>query len=88
MAEIPNVVGGEIITDEWGNDIRDRTVQRYATVAARTAAHPSPIEGDLSYLQDSNTVDVYNGTAWVPVDSSSEVDGSIEVAGPLWGVVG
>ena len=65
MSEMPDVISGETITSEWGNDIRDRTVQRYATVAARTASMPTPVEGDLSYLQDSNTVHVYNGSTWV-----------------------
>lgn len=83
MAEMPDVIGGETITSEWGNDIRDRTIQRYATVAARTAAHPTPVEGDLSYLQDSNTVDVYNGAAWVPFLATAEVDGSAEVPAAL-----
>ena len=67
MAEIANVVSGNTITSTWGNQIRDRTIQRYASAAARTAGHPSPTEGDLSYRQDSNIVEVYNGTAWMPV---------------------
>ena len=81
MPEIPNVIGGEVITSEWGNDIRDRTVQRYATVAARTASIPTPTEGDLSYLQDSNLVYVYNGSAWVklsvPVVTADIADATV-----------
>lgn len=64
MPEMPDVVAGNTITVAWGNQIRSRTVQRYATAAARTASIPSPTEGDLSYLQDTNTVYVWDGSAW------------------------
>jgi hypothetical protein len=77
MPEIANVVAGNTIESAWGNSIRDRTVQRYATAAARTTAHPSPTEGDLSYLQDSNSLWYHNGTAWVPV-GSQDVFGGVE----------
>lgn len=65
MPEMPDVVLGETIASEWGNDIRDRTLQRYASAAARTSAIPSPNAGDLSYLADSDTLYFYSGSAWV-----------------------
>lgn len=87
MAEMPDVIAGEVIEVDWGNDIRDRTVQRYASVAARTASIPSPTEGDLSYLEDGNTVWVYNGSSWVQLlqvatllGSDVEVDGADAVS--------
>ncbi len=73
MPEIANVVSGNTITSAWGNQIRDRTIQRYASVAARTAAHPSPTEGELSYLQDLNVVEYYNGSAWIPIAAAPAV---------------
>lgn len=39
----------------------------YADSAARTTAIPSPTEADLSYLQDTNSVEVYDGSAWAAV---------------------
>lgn len=39
----------------------------YADSAARTTAIPSPTEADLSYLQDTNSVEVYDGSAWTAV---------------------
>jgi hypothetical protein len=39
----------------------------YADSAARTTALPSPSEADLSYLQDTNSVEVYDGSAWAAV---------------------
>src|SRR5690554_5303538 len=65
MPEIDNVQIGETIAADWGNAIRDRTIQRYANAAERDLLHPTPAEGDLSYLEDTNTIEVYDGFAWV-----------------------
>lgn len=65
MPEINDVQIGETIAVEWGNAIRDRTIQRYANAAEREALHPNPTEGDLSYLEDTNSIEVFNGFAWV-----------------------
>src|SRR5690606_22905202 len=65
MPEINDVQIGETIAVEWGNAIRDRTIQRYANAAEREALHPNPTEGDLSYLEDTNSIEVYDGFAWV-----------------------
>ncbi len=39
----------------------------YADLAARTAANPSPSEGDVSWQEDTNRFDIYNGSAWSQV---------------------
>ena len=39
----------------------------YADLSARTAANPSPSEGDVSWQEDTNRFDIYNGSAWVEV---------------------
>ena len=65
MAELDDVQIGETIAVEWGNAIRDRTIQRYANAAERAQLHPNPTEGDLSYLEDTNSIEVYDGFAWV-----------------------
>ena len=36
----------------------------FATSAARATAIPSPTDGQYSYLQDSNTTQFWNGSAW------------------------
>jgi len=43
------------------------TLASYADSAARTSAIPSPTEADLSYLQDTNSVEVYDGSAWASI---------------------
>lgn len=87
MSEIADVVELELITDEWGNAIRDRTVQRYADVAERTTEHAAPTAGDLSYLADSGDVDVYHAGAWrhlgTPVGAIQMLGGGATPAGWL-----
>lgn len=39
----------------------------YADSSARATALPSPAEGDLSYLSDTDTLEVYDGSAWTGV---------------------
>lgn len=64
MTRTPDVTANNPITDEWGNEIRDRTVQRYASAAARSSEHPSPEAGDMSYLADKGRVEVFHSAAW------------------------
>ena len=39
----------------------------FADAAARTTAIPSPVEGQMSSLADTDSVERYNGSAWVAV---------------------
>lgn len=64
MAEIPNVVATEPIESAWGNAIRDRTVQRYATASERTSANPTPNAGELSYRADAGELEYFHAAAW------------------------
>jgi hypothetical protein len=46
----------------------------FASAAARTTALTSVLaEGMVSYLQDTNAVEVYNGSAWVGVSGGGDV---------------
>lgn len=67
MPEIPDVVAGQFVESSWGNDIRDRTVQRYADATERDALNPLPVAGDLAYLQGPGLVTVYDGSTWQTV---------------------
>jgi hypothetical protein len=44
-----------------------RLVQRFATVAARTAAVPSPVDGMVSWVDTPGQLSVYFGGVWQPV---------------------
>lgn len=50
-----------------GSGMENRLVQRYLSIADRTARNAAPNEGELSYLSDLNRYDSYTGTAWIPL---------------------
>lgn len=66
------VVAGTTITASWGNaNVRDQVVTPFASASARTSAVTVPVEGMVSFLNDVNSLDVYNGAQWVSVYPSS-----------------
>jgi hypothetical protein len=52
--------------------LENRLVQRFASSVDRTARNPTPQEGELSWLNDTNQFEYYNGTAWVPFQQSPQ----------------
>ncbi|GGM07639.1 hypothetical protein GCM10010099_24410 [Streptomyces cinereus] len=48
-----------------------RGVLRFASTSARGATITAPVEGMLTWLQDVNRLDLYDGTAWVAVSTGS-----------------
>lgn len=51
--------------------LQQQTVMVFASAAARTSALSAVLaEGMISYLQDTNATQVYNGTAWVSLAAS------------------
>ena len=66
------LTGDVLSAADVNNYLQEQTVMIFATSAARTSALSLVLaEGMMSYLQDSNSVQVYNGTAWVAVGGSS-----------------
>lgn len=58
-------VAGEVLTASDVNGyLMDQSVMRFATASARSADIASPTEGMVSYLDDTNSVEVYSGSAW------------------------
>jgi hypothetical protein len=56
---------GDVLTASQVQDyLQDQAVMNFATNAARSSAIASPTEGMVSYIADTNEVDVYNGTSW------------------------
>lgn len=53
------------------NAIAQRSVMRFASASARGATLTSPVEGMLSWLQDINRLDLYDGSAWVAVSTGA-----------------
>jgi hypothetical protein len=64
-------VAGEVLTAQDVNDyLMDQSVMNFATTAARSSAIPTPTDGMVTYRQDIDSVEAYNGTAWFPVNRS------------------
>jgi hypothetical protein len=65
-------VAGEILTaaDLQANAV-DQSVMTFAGTAARGSAIPSPSEGMVTYLNDVDALNVYDGSAWVPAASGA-----------------
>jgi hypothetical protein len=48
----------------YNTGVENRLVERYLSIADRTARNAAPFEGELSYLADLNRYEYYTGTAW------------------------
>jgi len=58
----------EVLTaDDLQDYIQDQVVFVYATSSARSAGILAPTEGMVSYLQDNDALEVFNGSAWVDI---------------------
>jgi hypothetical protein len=68
-------VPGEVITaDNIQGYLQDQTVQVYPSSAARGSALTGYIaEGMVSYLEDTNAVEVYNGSTWVGLGGDAPI---------------
>jgi len=66
---------GDVLTAAQVNTyLNEQTVMVFANAAARTSALTSVLaEGMVSYLQDTNAVEVYNGSAWVGVSGTGDL---------------
>ena len=51
--------------------LSDQSVMRFASSSARSTAIPSPTEGMVTWLDDTNALQVYDGSAWVAVISGT-----------------
>ena len=65
----------EILTAaDVNNYLMDQTIMVFADAATRTTALSAVLaEGMMTYLEDTNAVQVYDGTEWVEVAGSSNV---------------
>ena len=62
---------GDVLTAAQVNTyLQEQAVMRFANAAARTTALSGVLaEGMMSYLDDTNAVEVYNGSAWVSISA-------------------
>ena len=65
-------VNGEILTaGDLNTYLMDQSVMVFAGTAARGSAIGTAVEGMVTYLEDSNTLTVWDGSAWQPVYPAS-----------------
>lgn len=63
---------GSVLTAAQVNGyLMKQAAMYFATSAARTTGLPSPEEGMVTYLADSDTLQFYNGSAWVSIADTS-----------------
>lgn len=60
---------GDVLTANDTNGYLMQGVWVFANAAARTAAVTSPQEGNVSYLKDTDSLEIYSGSAWVAYGS-------------------
>jgi hypothetical protein len=58
--------GSVLNASEINDNLMNQSVMVFSNSAARTAAITSPLEGMLTWLEDVNRYESYNGSAWVP----------------------
>lgn len=73
MGLIANVIPNAPIASAWGNAIRDRTVQSFASAAERDAQWTAPPSGAVCVTTDTYTLWLYAGTAWQPFGAAPKV---------------
>jgi hypothetical protein len=66
---------GEVITaDNIQDFLQDQVVQVYDDATARTADLVGVLaEGMVSYLKSTNTIELYDGSSWIPVGTDPDI---------------
>ena len=62
-------VAGEVLDEDSINDYLLQGMLVFAGTAARGSAITSPVEGQFSFLKDSDSVEFYDGSAWVTFET-------------------
>lgn len=78
-------VAGEVLDEDEINDYLMQGMLVFAGTAARGSAITSPVEGQFSFLKDSDSVEFYDGSAWVELSTGiawgSATGGSVVTQG-------
>jgi hypothetical protein len=78
-------VAGETLDEEKINDFLMQGVLVFAGTAARGSAIGTPVEGQFSYLADTDAVEFYDGSAWVEFSVSPSTFDFVIVGGGAGG---
>jgi hypothetical protein len=77
--------GFPLPASDLNNFLMNQSVIVFADSAARTSAIPSPVEGMLTYLEDTNAYESWNGSAYVGLGSPITTEGDL-ITGDAAGV--
>jgi hypothetical protein len=78
--------GDTVTATDFQTYVQDQAVGVFTSSANRSSELASPAEGQLSFLTDSNTLEVYDGSAWVAMldaDSWSVSGGNYTATGTI-----
>ncbi|MFF8485150.1 hypothetical protein [Streptomyces antibioticus] len=67
VADLVDAPNARVLAQNLANALASRSVLRFASASARAAAlvgAAAPVEGMVSWLQDTNALAVYDGAAW------------------------
>ena len=62
---------GQVLTSTSMNQVGDSTVNVFDDSSARSTAISSPTEGMVTYLKDTNKLEIYTGAAYVSMRAST-----------------
>lgn len=74
---------GDVLSAADTNGYLMQGVWTFASAAARTTAVTSPQQGNVSYLKDTNSLEIYSGSAWVAYGSGDIT--AVTTTAPLQG---
>jgi len=60
-------VTGDILTAAQQNSLAEQAISRFADASARNAAITSPTEGQACWLNDTNELQIHDGSSWKPL---------------------
>jgi hypothetical protein len=78
-------IDGDVLpASDLNNFLMNQSVMTFATAAARTTAIPTPNEGMVTYLESTESLDFYNGSAWAPVSMTQSGNYIINGGFDVW----
>jgi hypothetical protein len=63
--------GSVLNASEINDNLMNQSVIVFSNAAARTSAITTPVEGQVTYLEDTNELSIYSGSAWVAIATSA-----------------
>jgi hypothetical protein len=78
---------GVLTSSDMNTFVMRQAVTIFSDSTARATAISAPIEGQISYLSDTDIVEKYTGAAWVPISVIGVTAGTALTAGTVSGTI-